>query len=87
MSIFRDDYDELEIWVVVVLLLIALAVFFSGIIGLNNMHRRYQCAQYERLTGIPTVYSNWDVCYVETKDGLQRWDEYTMRAATNEDRK
>ena len=52
-------------------------LFVLGIGG--NEFERYQCNQYSKITGKQTVYSNFDVCYVMTESGLQRWDEYKIR--------
>jgi hypothetical protein len=44
----------------------------------------YKCSSYAEMTGKRTEYKWFDSCYVETKDGWQRWDEYKVRAAASE---
>ena len=84
---FKNKYDDLKGWVIIVIVITILILFGIGLVTIGNFYARYQCAQYEKLTSISTTYSNWDICYVETESGLQRWDEYKMRVITNEDRK
>jgi hypothetical protein len=44
---------------------------------------KYQCNQYEELTGRTTRLSPLDACYVADEDGVfYRWDEWMMREAT-----
>jgi hypothetical protein len=45
-----------------------------------------QCNNFEEMTDIKTYYKHFDACYINTASGWQRWDEYKMRAATNESR-
>jgi hypothetical protein len=81
---FKNEYGVLKGWIIVVIVLTILILFSIGLATISNSYSRYQCSQYEKLTGIPTTYSNWDICYVETESGLQRWDEYKMRVITHE---
>lgn len=50
-----------------------------GITALSNEYVRYQCNQYEEITGKETKYSHFDSCYISTENGWQRWDEYKVR--------
>jgi hypothetical protein len=42
------------------------------------------CRNYHSVTGMETRYFHLDECYVRTPSGWQRWDEYKLRAITNE---
>lgn len=56
----------------------------GGLLVGGNIHSRYQCNNYETVTGIETRYIEWDTCYISTESGWQRWDEYIARAAASE---
>lgn len=43
---------------------------------LLNWHDQYQCGSYQDVTGKNTKFVQFDSCYVETKYGFQRLDEY-----------
>ena len=73
---------DLAIFVLVFLLgmfLLALLTFYPVVV--------WPCHQYEVFTGIKTKVSFFDACYVETKTGWMRWDEYKARSITNQERK
>jgi hypothetical protein len=59
-------------------------VFIGGILLLGDLWGRYQCSNFEKITGKQTRYATMDICYINTKDGWQRWDEYKLRAAASE---
>jgi hypothetical protein len=61
------------------ILLLICAVMFA-----SNVYGSYQCASYERITGKKTMWQTLDICYIQTADGWQRWDEYTKRAVASE---
>lgn len=44
----------------------------------------WECSSYEEVTGTPTDYRAPGVCYLQTADGWQRWDEYKARAIASE---
>jgi len=44
----------------------------------------YQCSNYEKITNKETKWMFLDSCYINTDNGWQRWEEYKMRAVTNE---
>ena len=50
----------------------------------TNAYMKYQCKNYARITGKETRYAEFDICYVETDRGFQRWDEYKARAVASE---
>ena len=78
MRDFIDDFAPL---------LFAIAAFgiLSGLICWgSNSYGRYQCTQYEAVTGKQTKWVTLDECYVKTADGWQRWDEYKARATASE---
>ena len=49
-----------------------------------NGYGAYQCNNYAKITGKETRWAMFDACYIKTKQGFQRYDEYKMRAITNE---
>ena len=73
-----------ELVFIIVSILAVLAVVFGGIALASNVYGSYQCAAYERITGKKTMWHTLDICYVQTSDGWQRWDEYTKRAIASE---
>lgn len=62
----------------------AFALFIGGILGTVDIYGRYQCNNYKEVTGKNAKWKTLDVCYIETADGWQRWDEYTKRAIASE---
>ena len=36
------------------------------------------CSRYEHITDKPTMYSNFDTCYVQHEGQWMRWEEYKM---------
>lgn len=60
----------------IIILSICAAIIF-GMASAINAFSRYQCSNYERITGKETTYAEWDSCYV----GSMRWDEY-LKAQT-----
>ena len=65
-------------------LLGALALIGAGIMLASNIMGSYQCESYSRITGKNTRWNTLDICYIETAEGWQRWDEYTKRAIASE---
>lgn len=66
---------------------IVLLIFVSvvgGLLIVVNWFGSYQCHNYAAITGKNTKWATMDVCYIETKDGWQRWDEYVKRATGSE---
>jgi hypothetical protein len=61
--------------------------FVGTLFVLGNFYSEYQCSAYQKITGVETRYSQFDVCYVNTKSGWQRWDEYKARIIASEVRK
>lgn len=66
-----------------VLIIVLLAVM-TPILGLIEIQGQYKCNNYKNMTGKETQWRTLDACYVKTKTGYQRWDEYKARATTNE---
>ena len=73
---------EIAIVIGVCLGLIALVV--GGVMLASNIMGSYQCESYSRITGKNTKWNTLDICYVQTADGWQRWDEYKNRAIASE---
>ena len=63
------------------LLVIALpaTVLSSIIFFVGEVHGSYQCNNYSDMTGKNVKYIIFDICYIETEDGWQRYDEYKSR--------
>ena len=59
-------------------------VLIGGFMAVVNEYGAYQCKNYAKITGKETHWMTFDVCYIKTKQGFQRYDEYKMRAVTNE---
>lgn len=59
------------------------SVFFIIITGACSLDQK-MCSNYQDITGCNTKYLWYDSCYVETKQGWQRWDEYKQRATASE---
>lgn len=64
--------------------LIFLLAVAAPIAGLIEIQGQYECNNYKSMTGKETQWRTLDACYVKTKTGYQRWDEYKARATTNE---
>lgn len=75
MKVFLGDF---------VGLIIAGLIFIFALIAICDLGARYSCSNYDAMTGKRTKYKTLDACYVETKSGWMRWDEYKARATTNE---
>ena len=73
-----------ELAVAIGVILGVLALIGGGIMLLSNIYGSYQCESYSRLTGKNTRWNTLDICYIETAQGWQRWDEYTKRAIASE---
>ncbi len=56
----------------------------SGCVALSDVTGRYQCRNYEIVTGKPTRWVLLDNCYIQTDKGWQHWEEYKLRAAASE---
>ena len=74
----RDLFEPLVLFLI--LFACAIALFLS----IGSYLESYNCSSYAEMTGKRTEYKWFDSCYVETKDGWQRWDEYKVRAAASE---
>ena len=61
-------------------IIVGLLIVFLG----GNEYVRYQCNNFQRITGKTVRYAQFDACYVETPTGFQRWDEYKLRSAASE---
>ena len=61
----------------------AFAAIF-GIVFFANEVSKYQCESYSKITAKETKYNNWDICYIKTQEGWQRWDEYKYRSISSE---
>jgi hypothetical protein len=57
---------------------LGVTLLVGGIAAGSNTYTKYRCNQYERITGAPTKYSNFDTCYVKVDNTWQRWDEYLL---------
>jgi hypothetical protein len=73
-----------EVLMVAMAIIGFLGVFFGGIMIIGHFYGKYQCANYQDITGKETRFAAFDICYIKTADGWQRWDEYTKRAAASE---
>jgi hypothetical protein len=60
------------------------AVFFGGLFVFGHFYGQYQCANFSQITGKETRFAAFDICYIKTEEGWQRWDEYKLRAAASE---
>lgn len=69
---------------IIAAIVVVIAAFLFGILTLWHWYATYQCANYERITGKETKFAAYDICYIKTADGWQRWDEYTRRAVASE---
>lgn len=55
-----------------------------GLLVGGNEYIRYQCSNYEIVTGKETRYVNYDACYIKSAQGFERWDEYKGRSIASE---
>ena len=74
----RDFFEFLVQFLI--LFACAIALFLS----IGSYLESYNCSSYAEMTGKRTEHKWFDSCYVETKDGWQRWDEYKVRAVASE---
>ena len=58
--------------------------FFALLLGALDLFARYQCSNFQTITGKATKYATLDSCYVSAAEGWQRWDEYKARAVASE---
>ena len=58
---------------------IGIGMLVGGIMILGNVHGQYTCDTYQEITGKPTKYVNFDVCYIKTEAGWMRYPEYKAR--------
>lgn len=77
--------EDKEMLVVFGIVALAVVVLFGGIVLASDLSNRYSCNNYEKVGGVETRYVTLDTCYINTERGWQRWDEYKVRAFTNED--
>lgn len=75
-----DDFFEFILNKIGVVLFLLLTLL--GALATMNLAGKYQCNNYEKITGIETRWATLDICYVKTTNGYERWDEYKARAVT-----
>lgn len=63
------------------LIIVPALVLAAAVIEITG---RYQCGNYQEVTGRKTKWVVLDSCYVETDRGWQHWGEYMQRAAASE---
>ncbi len=51
---------------------------------LLDSYEQYRCENYKDIAGKNVRYAHFDACYIETKNGFQRWDEYKARSIASE---
>lgn len=78
MRLIDDVLDFMRIVGLPILAFLAVAV--AGL----HFYGKYQCNNYQEITGKKTKYASFDTCYVETVNGFQRWDEYKARSIASE---
>lgn len=78
----RDFFELVVVPVLIVAVCAALAL--GLLIGASDAVARYQCGNFQKITGKETRYALLDSCYVSTSEGWQRWDEYKVRAVASE---
>ena len=77
--------DFFEYVVALVLILVACAALgFAVLLAAVDPFARYQCSNFQAITGKATKYATLDSCYILTAEGWQRWDEYKARAVASE---
>ena len=77
--------DFFEMVVVPTLIVCAfLALLLALLLGALDLFARYQCSNFQTITGKATKYATLDSCYVSAAEGWQRWDEYKARAVASE---
>lgn len=76
------EFLEFMGWLVAVIAVAAILMSFM-LIPFYYLSK-YQCSNYQETTGLKTKYKIFDSCYIQTKSGWQRWDEYKMRATASE---
>ncbi len=64
--------------------IIPVGALAAVILVLLNFYGQYQCENYKTITGKNTKYARFDICYIETETGFQRWDEYKARSVASE---
>lgn len=65
--------------------LAVIVLFCFGVFAIVvNEYTNYQCNNYQQLTGKETKYVQFDICYIKTDAGWQRYDEYKARAIASE---
>lgn len=79
-----NEYDKEMIRTLGVVALILGAMAVAGMLICDAISR-YSCNNYENVSGVETRYITFDTCYINTERGWQRWDEYKVRAFTNEE--
>lgn len=62
-------------------LILAAALLLFGVVAVGEAYSRYQCRQFESLTGMKTRYSAFDACYVQRNGRFWRYDEYKLAFA------
>jgi hypothetical protein len=73
-----------EVLVVIGAVVLVLGGLIGGAMVVGHFYGTYQCDNYARITGKETKFAAFDICYIKTADGWQRWDEYTKRAIASE---
>lgn len=63
---------------ILTIILLIVSIFVA-----SNYSGYYTCNNYQKVTNTQTKWVTLDACYVNTKTGWQRWDEYKARATAN----
>lgn len=63
-----SDYMEFFLMAAVIIAVIFLSA---------NMYVKYQCIEYEKLTGRKTQHVAFDTCYIDANGTWYRYEEYT----------
>lgn len=64
-KMFFDDYG-----------LTGIGILCAAILGIGflfviaNSHIKWQCSNYEEITGFESKYVNYDACYIKGSDGI-----------------
>ena len=68
-------------------LFVIIFIPIAGLLYSINLYGRYQCAEYQRVTGSQTEYVDFDSCYIEHKGKIVRYEVYKnmMIAAERDD--
>ena len=63
-------------------------LMIGGIVGVvavgEHHYGKYQCENFQKITGKQTQYAAFDMCYIKTESGWERYDEYMLRGTSSE---